>query len=74
MESLGPSSTSGAEGKLVLLDGLFYPGAQAGLVEGLDERLLGGVVLCGCLLGFMVGARLEHLDPQDGRQLRGERE
>lgn len=72
-ESLSPLTTSGAEGELVLLNGLFYPGPQAGLVEGLDERLLGRVVLCGRLLGFMVGARLEHLDPQDGRQLKGER-
>lgn len=72
-ESLGPLTTSGAEGELVLLNGLFYPGPQAGLLEGLDERLLGRVVLCGRLLGFMVGARLEHLDPQDGRQLKGER-
>lgn len=57
---------SGAEGELVLLNGLFDPGPQAGFVEGLDERLLGRVVLCGCLLGFMVGAGLQHLDPQDG--------
>lgn len=72
-ESLGPLTTSGAESELVLLNGLFYPGPQTGLVEGLDERLFGRVVLCGRLLGFMVGARLEHLDPQDGRQLKGER-
>lgn len=70
-KSLGPLTPSGAQGELVLLNGLFDPSAQAGLVEGLDERLLGRVVLCGCLLGFMVGAGSEHLDPQDGRQLKG---
>lgn len=69
-ESLGPWAPSGAEGELVLLDGLFDPGPQAGLVEGLDERLLGRVVLCGRLLGVVVRARLQHLDPQDGRQLK----
>lgn len=65
-------TTSGTEGKLVLLNGLFYPGPQSSLVEGLDERLLGRVVLCGCLLGLMVGAGLEHLARQDRRQLKGE--
>ena len=70
-KSLGPLTPSGAQGELVLLNGLFDPSAQAGLVEGLDERLLGRVVLCGCLLGFMVGTGPEHLDPQDGRQLKG---
>lgn len=43
--SAGPWTESGAEGELVLLNGLFYPGPQSGLVEGLDERLLGRVVL-----------------------------
>lgn len=70
---LGPGRTSGAQGELVLLNGLFDPGAQAGLVEGLDQRLLGRVVLCGGLLGVVVGARLRHFDPQDGRQLRRKR-
>ena len=70
-KSLGPLTPSGAQGELVLLNGLFDPSAQAGLVEGLDECLLGRVVLCGCLLGFMVGTGPEHLDPQDGRQLKG---
>lgn len=64
---------SGAEGELVLLDGLFDPGPQTGLVEGLDECLLSGVVLCGCLLGVMVRAGLEHFDPQEGRQLERKR-
>lgn len=66
-ESLGIMTPSGGEGELVLLNGLFDPGPQTGLVEGLNECLLGRVVLCGCLLGVMVGAGLEHLDPQDGR-------
>lgn len=57
---------SGAEGELVLLNGLFDPRPEAGLVEGLDERLLSRVVLCGCLLGFMVRTGLQHLDPQNG--------
>lgn len=64
-----PRIPSGAQGELVLLDGLFDPGPQAGLVESLYERLLGRVVLCGRLLGFVVRAGLEHLDAQDGRQL-----
>lgn len=68
-----PSTPSGAEGELVLLDGLFDPSPQAGLVESLDERLLGRVVLCGRLLCFVVGAGLQHLDPQNGRQLRTQR-
>lgn len=59
-------SPSGAQGELVLLDGFFDPGPEAGLVEGLYERLLGGVVLCGRLLGIVVGAGLWNLDPQDG--------
>lgn len=50
----GPQTQSGAEGELVLLDGLFDPGPQAGLVEGLDEGLFSRVVLHGRLLGIMV--------------------
>lgn len=69
--SAAPRTESGAEGELVLLDGLFDPGPQAGLVEGLDERLLGGVVLAGGLLGVVVRAGLQHLGGQDGRQLKG---
>lgn len=69
--SAAPRTESGAEGELVLLDGLFDPGPQAGLVEGLDERLLGGVVLAGGLLGLVVRAGLQHLGGQDGRQLKG---
>lgn len=69
-----PSPPSGAQRELVLLDGLLDPGPQAGLVEGLDERLLGLVVLAGRLLGLVIGAGLQHLVPQDGRQLDGWRQ
>jgi len=68
-----PVTPSGADGELVLLAGLLDPGPQAGLVEGLDERQLGGVVLRGHLLGVVVGAGLQHLDPQDGGQLERDR-
>lgn len=40
-------------------------------MEGLDERLLGLVVLSSRLLGLVVGAGFQHLVPQDGRQLDG---
>lgn len=43
-------------------------------MEGLDERLLGLVVLAGRLLGLVIGAGLQHLVPQDGRQLDGWRD
>lgn len=70
----GGDGPSGAQRELVLLDGLLDPGPQAGLVEGLDQRLLGLVVLGRRLLGLVVGAGLQHLVPQDGRQLDGGRE
>ena len=40
--------------ELILFDGLFHPGTQPCFVEGLDESLLGSVVLQCSLFGFVV--------------------
>lgn len=63
---------SGAQRELVLFYRLFHPSPQSCFLEGLDERLLGGVILHCCLLGFVVWARFGHFDPEGGRELRRE--
>ncbi len=62
--------SSRVQRELVLFYGFFHPGAQPRFVKGLDERLLGRVVLHRCLLGFVVRAGLGHFDSQSWQKLK----